>query len=124
MTCWGAMALRFLIVDDNPTFLEAARDLLERQGLEVVGVAGSAGEAVARVAELAPDVALLDVNLGEESGFEVAQQLAGTRVILISAYDGEDYAELVAASPALGFVPKAELSRRAIADVLNGSERA
>jgi two-component system nitrate/nitrite response regulator NarL len=112
------MALRCLIADDNPAFLEAASYLLERQGVEVVGVAASAGEAVERVAELEPDVALLDISLGEDDGFDVAHRLAGTRVILISAYAGEDYEDLIAASPAVGFVPKAQLSRRAIADLL------
>jgi two-component system nitrate/nitrite response regulator NarL len=113
-----AMALRCLIVDDNPAFVEAASDLLERQGLEVVGVAMSAGEAIERVAELAPDVTLLDINLGQESGFDVAPRLAGTPVILMSGYAREDYEDLIAASPAVGFVPKSQLSRRAIGDVL------
>jgi two-component system, NarL family, nitrate/nitrite response regulator NarL len=118
----GAMALRCVIADDNPTFLEAASDLLARQGLDVVGVATSGDEAVERVAALAPDVALLDINLGEESGFDVAWQLAGTRVILVSTDAREDYEDLIAASPAVGFVHKSQLSRRAIAEVLAGGE--
>jgi two-component system, NarL family, nitrate/nitrite response regulator NarL len=119
------MPFRCLIVDDNPAFLEAARTLLERQGLDVVGLAETAEEAVERVAELAPDVALLDVNLGEKSGFDVARQMSDTQVILISAYSEDDYAELIAASPAIGFVPKSHLSRRAIANVVaNGRSSA
>ena len=117
-----AMAVRCLIADDDPAFLEAASDLLGRQGLEVVGVAGSAGEAVERVAELAPDVALLDINFGDDSGFDVARRLAGALVILTSACAGEDYEDLIAASPDVGFVHKSQLSRRAMADLLARSE--
>jgi CheY-like chemotaxis protein len=58
------MKLRCLIVDDSPRFLAAARGLLERQGIAVVGVASSGAEALRRVAELRPDVTLLDIDLG------------------------------------------------------------
>jgi DNA-binding NarL/FixJ family response regulator len=114
------VALRCAIVDDKPEFLEAARNLLERQGVAVVGLVSTAADAVDRVQELAPDVALVDVDLGDASGFEIARRLAGTPVILISAYDEEDFAELLAESPAAGFLSKSALSRRAISDLLNG----
>jgi len=69
------MALRCLIVDDNPRFGEEARSLLEHEGISVVGVAASGDEA-ARLAEaLGPDLALVDISLGEESGFDVARRL-------------------------------------------------
>jgi DNA-binding NarL/FixJ family response regulator len=118
---WHAakVALRCAIVDDKPEFLEAARNLLERQGVAVVGLVSTAADAVERVQELAPDVTLVDVDLGDASGFDIARRLTDTPVILISAYDEEDFAELVADSPAAGFLSKSALSRRAIADLLD-----
>jgi CheY-like chemotaxis protein len=118
------VALRCLIVDDNADFIEAARDLLERQGIAVVGVASTSAEALVRARELQPDVTLLDIDLGEESGFDVARLLAATaglghvRLVLISTYAEKDFADLIAASPVAGFVPKATLSASAIHDVL------
>jgi DNA-binding NarL/FixJ family response regulator len=118
------MALRCLIVDDSPRFLEAARGLLEREGVSVVGVATSYAEALRRVAELRPDVTLVDIDLGGQSGFEVLRQLhrtselATAKTILISTHDEVDYADLIAASPAVGFLPKAALSAGAIRDLL------
>jgi DNA-binding NarL/FixJ family response regulator len=66
------VSLRTLIVDDNASFLAAARDLLEREGIAVVGVASTSDEAVRRAAEMRPDVTLVDVYLGEESGLDLA----------------------------------------------------
>jgi two-component system, NarL family, nitrate/nitrite response regulator NarL len=120
------MPLRCLIVDDSPHFLDAARGLLERQGITVVGSASSSAEALQRATELRPDVILIDIDLGGESGFELARQLlrqAGksqSAVILISTHCEQDYAELIAASPALGFLPKAALSAGAIWELLAG----
>ena len=122
----GNVALRCLIVDDSPYFLEAARTLLERQGVEVVGLVSTGDDAERHADELAPDVTLVDVDLGGESGFDVARRLTDgqerqrSEVILTSAYDEHDFADLIEASPALGFVSKAELSRRAIDDLLSG----
>ena len=92
--------------------------MLERGGLVVVGTACDTAEAVRAAAELRPDVALVDVDLGAESGFDVAQALTGTAVILISTHDEEDFADLVAASPALGFLPKFALSPAAVTALL------
>ena len=69
------MPLRCLIVDDNASFREEMRGLLAEQGLDVVGEAGSAAEAFRQIAELGPDVALIDIDLGEESGLELARRL-------------------------------------------------
>jgi DNA-binding NarL/FixJ family response regulator len=119
------VALRCLIVDDSTRFLDAARALLEREGIEVVGIASTAGEAVQRAAALRPDVTLVDIDLGGESGFNLTRRLAhaggGSRVILVSTHSQEDFAELIATSPALGFLPKSSLSARAILAILNGS---
>jgi CheY-like chemotaxis protein len=114
------MALRALLVDDTPRFLEAARTLLERQGIVTVGVASTSAEALQQVAELRPDVTLIDVDLGAESGFAVARLLAqapchaSSPAILMSAHSAEDFADLISESPALGFISKLDLSADAV----------
>jgi DNA-binding NarL/FixJ family response regulator len=105
--------IRCLIVDDNQPFLDAARLLLERQGVAVVGVATTSAEALRLEEELRPDVVLVDIRLGDESGFEVARRLSGA-VILISTHSQSEYAEEIEASPAVGFIPKAQLSGSAV----------
>ena len=116
--------MRCLIVDDSRRFLDAARGLLERQGLTVVGAAATGAEALELAAELRPDVTLVDIDLAGESGFEVARQLSrqpattAATTILISTHAEEDYAELIAASPAIGFLSKSELSGGAIRALL------
>jgi CheY-like chemotaxis protein len=118
------MPLRCLLVDDNDAFLEAARVLLEREGVPVVGVASSTAEALRQARALRPDVILVDIGLGDESGFDLARLLArddqggGAQVILISARAETDYTELIAESPAAGFLPKPELSARGISRIL------
>ena len=124
-TC-DAEPMRCLIVDDSPRFLDAARGFLERQGVTVVGVASNSAEALQRAGELRPDVALLDIDLDGESGLELARRLHGqastaaTPVILISTHAEQDYGELIAASPAVGFLSKTALSAAAIRDLLAG----
>src|SRR6266545_1293198 len=115
--------LRCLIVDDNALFLENAGDLLTREGLDVVGVASNSAEAIRLVTELRPDVTLVDIDLGDEDGFELAQQLsdisaAASKVILVSTHAEEDLAHLIERSPALGFIAKTRLSAQAILDTL------
>ena len=123
------MAIRCLIVDDNPEFLEAAAQLLRRQGMAVVGMASNIAEALASARELEPDVYLVDIDLGDESGLDLAYRLTTTpginasQVILISAYSEMDYADLIAASPAIGFLSKSELSSRAVEEALAGNRR-
>jgi two-component system, NarL family, nitrate/nitrite response regulator NarL len=114
------MPMRSLIVDDNGLFLEAARVLLEREGLSVAGVAATSAEALRQAEALRPDVILVDISLGEESGFDLARRLVedglgdDAVVILISTHAEEDLADMIAASPAAGFLPKAELSASAV----------
>jgi DNA-binding NarL/FixJ family response regulator len=114
--------LRCVIVDDDEPFLNVAQALLERNGVVVAGTAGSSAEAVQRVRALQPDVVLIDIRLGQESGFDTARQLAGNghsaALVMISTHAAADYADLIAESPAAGFVPKAELSAAAIRRVL------
>jgi DNA-binding NarL/FixJ family response regulator len=117
--------LRCFIVDDSPRFLDAARGLLERDRIAVVGVASTGAEAAQRLGQLRPDVVLVDIDLGTHSGFEVARQLHHNapvepfRIILISTCDEQDYADLIADSPAIGFLAKANLSAGAIRDLLD-----
>ncbi|MBV8462898.1 MAG: response regulator [Acidimicrobiales bacterium] len=118
------MAVRCVIVDDNRDFLEAARSLLHRGDLEVVGLAATTAEAVDLVASLQPAVTLVDVHLGNESGLALARRLiAGTdgahsTVILISTYAEGDLAELFDESGALAFLTKSQLSAEAVLDAL------
>jgi CheY-like chemotaxis protein len=118
------MPLRLLIVDDNSQFLEAARVLLEREGMTVVAVASTSHEAMERAHAVRPDVALVDVDLGEESGFDLARRLTNgagavqSPVVLISTYAEQDLRDLIEASPAVGFLSKSDLSGRAIHELL------
>jgi DNA-binding NarL/FixJ family response regulator len=119
------MPIRCLIVDDQRSFLDAARSVLEAGGLDVVGVATTATEALELSAELEPSVALVDIDLAEESGLDLATELAaqapGMKLVLISTHGEEDFTELIQASPAIGFLPKTELSGRALRSMLEGA---
>jgi DNA-binding NarL/FixJ family response regulator len=112
------VSTRLLLVDDNRSFLKAARELLENEGLSVVGAATDTNSALDLVREEHPDLALVDVDLGADSGFSLARELAAEHarleVILVSAYAVEDLPGLVESSPALGFIHKSKLSRRTI----------
>jgi CheY-like chemotaxis protein len=118
------MTVRCLIVDDNQEFLDVARRLLEAEGITVVGVATNGAEALRRVAELRPDVTLVDVNLGEESGFDLARRLAAatdgasSRVILISTYAEGDLVDPTPTGGTFQFLSKTDLSGEAIRGAL------
>jgi len=123
------MSLRCLIVDDSPRFGEEARSLLEHEGVSVVAVAASGDEAVRLAEALRPDLALVDISLGEESGFDVARRLVDSSnahppaVIFVSTYDEREFSGRIAASPALGFIAKATLSAEHIRRLLGPSAR-
>jgi DNA-binding NarL/FixJ family response regulator len=114
--------VRVLIVDDHPSFRASARKLLESDGYEVVGEAADGEEALRAAARLRPDLVLLDVQLPDIDGFEVAVRLAelddAPEVILTSSRDGADYGSCIEDSGARGFVPKAELSGAALSLLL------
>ena len=112
--------MRCLLVDDNRTFLETARSILGRQGMTVAGTASCTAEALRQARVLRPDVAIVDIGLGGESGFDLARVLAngGIAVILTSTSAAADYADLIAENPAAGFLPKAELSAAGIRRIL------
>jgi len=122
------MSLRLLLVDDNPPFLEAARRVLEGDGLRVVGVASTTADAVRRHRQLRPDVTLVDVNLGEENGVELARLLSRADgdepnwVILISTYPEEDLMDVIDAPAGVGFLSKSRLSGAAVRELVERSE--
>jgi CheY-like chemotaxis protein len=120
--------MRCLIVDDNSHFIAAARGVLEREGVAVVGAASTGADALRFFEALRPDVTLVDLDLDGESGFDVAKQLhraAGpivSPVILISTYAAQDFAEMIEESPAAGFVAKFALSGGVIRDLVSLSD--
>lgn len=110
-----------LIVDDHPSFRASARATLEADGFEVVGEATTGAEALAGISRLEPDVVLLDVQLPDMTGFdicEIACTPGGPAVVLVSSRDAEDYDGLLGACGAVGFIPKAELSGRAVLELI------
>lgn len=119
--------MRCLIVDDSADFVDAARGLLECQGVSVVGVASRSAEALRHFEELRPDVTLVDINLGGESGFELAEQLhrvggpTPSPVILISTHSAQDFADMIETSTAVGFLSKTALTHAAIRELVGGS---
>jgi DNA-binding NarL/FixJ family response regulator len=117
------MPLRCLIVDDSTAFLHAAGTLLERQGVKVAGVASTGADALRGARDLRPDVVLVDLALGAESGLDVARDLAECRgdrpaVIMISTHAEADFADVIAEAPVAGFVAKSDLSAEAIRRLL------
>jgi DNA-binding NarL/FixJ family response regulator len=116
------MGMTVLIVDDHPSFRASARTLLEAEGYEVVGEAENGAQAVAAVEALHPDLVLLDVQLPDFDGFQVAERLRKLAdppaVVLTSSRDGADYGRCIGDCGARGFVPKADLSGAAIAALL------
>jgi len=116
--------LRCLIVDDNDSFLEVAAESLAGDDLDVVGTARTSAEALRQVTELQPDVVLVDINLGDESGFELARQLVerfprlSAGVVLISTRPERDFGGLIKVSPAAGFIAKLQLSARAVRELV------
>jgi len=115
--------MRCLLVDDNEEFAATARRVLDQDGVMITGSAANIAEALRRADEMRPDVVLIDVALGEESGFDLARRLARSHprdlaIIMISSDAEDNYADLVAESPAVGFLPKAKLSADAIRRLL------
>jgi DNA-binding NarL/FixJ family response regulator len=124
--CDGDVMLRCVIIDDSAPFLDAATGLLQREGLEVSGTASSGAQGVRQVDELRPDVVLVDVMLGNESGFDVARLVHGRHgdapaVILISTHAEVDLADLIDATPAAGFLQKSQLSAAAVERIVSAS---
>ena len=116
------MGTTVLVVDDHPGFRSCARRMLEREGYDVVAEAEDGLSAVALAGELQPQLALVDVYLPDIDGFEVASRLAeldgAPAVVLISSRDRAELDPLVPASAARGFVPKDELSKEALEELI------
>ena len=110
-----------LIVDDHPSFRASARALLESEGFTVVGEASDGASAVTAIERLHPEIVLLDVQLPDKDGFSICEECFEERngyrpkVVLVSSRDACDYGDLIAASGARGFIPKAELSGETLA---------
>ena len=117
-----AMATTVLIVDDHPSFRASARMLLESEGFEVVGEAEDGASALAAVRALAPQVVLLDVQLPDINGFEVAERItfngSAPKVVLTSSRDVDDLGPLAQTACVCGFIPKSELSGAALEALL------
>jgi DNA-binding NarL/FixJ family response regulator len=124
------MPLRCLIVDDSPSFRDVMHALLEAQGIDVVGGAGSGAEGLRQIAELRPDVALIDIDLGGEDGLALARSVHDgavdvfPKVILISTHDESEFADLIEATSAAGFLSKTELSAAMIRQTLEDARDA
>ena len=117
----GAMRVgqrRVLVVDDHAGFRSCATELLEAEGFDVVGEAEDGASALARAAELMPEWVLLDIQLPDLDGFEVAERLLAVNpdlaIVLVSSRDRSSYGPLVEQSGARGFVSKSDLSRESI----------
>ena len=112
-----------LIVDDHEAFRASARALLQAEGFDVVGEAANSAEAFAAVAELRPDIVLLDIQLPGLDGLMVAEQLAATAeppaVVLISSRDAAAYGPRLVNAAARGFIPKSGLSGEALAALVS-----
>lgn len=112
-----------VIVDDHGAFRTSARALLEADGFDVIGESGDGDEALRAVADLRPQVVLLDVQLPGLDGFAVAARLAEMvhppAVVLISSRDAAAYGPRLRDTPSRGFISKGELSGRALAALID-----
>ena len=112
--------MRCLIIDDSSRFLDAARRLLEQEGIAVVGVGATSDDAIRMAHEFRPDATLVDIDLADEDGIAVIRRLArlegrpAGKLILISTHPEDEFADLIEDSPAVGFISKSVLSADAI----------
>ena len=123
-----------LVVDDHEGFRAFARLILESAGFTVTEAATGA-EAASAAAAASPQLVLLDIQLPDTDGFEVARRLTAAQgqtgqpgqpaqpapvIVLTSTREASDYGGRIAASPAAGFLPKDQLSARALREYLDG----
>ncbi len=117
-----AKKTRVLVVDDHAGFRTCASELLQAEGFDVVGEAEDGASALARAAELKPELVLLDIQLPDFDGFEVAERLLAVNpdlaIVLVSSRDRSSYGPLVEQSGARGFVTKSDLSGESIEGLL------
>jgi DNA-binding NarL/FixJ family response regulator len=116
------MGESILVVDDHQGFRSSARELLEAEGFEVVGEAVDAASGIEATRTLHPDIVLLDVQLPDVDGIEASAQISAvngeTVIVLISACDPVDFSRALLESPAVGFIPKSELSGDALRELV------
>ncbi|MFB9831159.1 response regulator [Actinoallomurus acaciae] len=124
----GASTLRCLIVDDDDHFRRVAGDLLEGEEIAIIGVASTGSQALRLHDELQPDVTLIDIVLGEENGFDLAEQLTAipraepiTVILMSAALDREEVADVIAEGGAAAFLPKLDISRAAVREICRRS---
>ncbi len=119
------MSATVLIVDDHASFRSLAKALLQAEGYTVVGEAANGAGALREARRLRPELVLLDVQLPDMDGFEVARKLAadgnGAAIVLTSSRDASDYRRRLAASGARGFIAKSELSAASLGALLGAS---
>ena len=112
-----------LIVDDHAGFRSVARALLEAEGFDVVGEAEDGASAIAAVIRHRPHIVLLDIQLPDMDGFEVAERLSravdAPAVVLVSTRDISAYRRRLAGSSARGFIPKSQLSGNALSSLVS-----
>lgn len=114
-----------VIVDDQLTFRAAVRRLIERsESFVLVGDTGDGDTAVALASRERPDLVLVDINLGAESGIDLVGRVCAaspsSAVILLSTYQAADVPAAASRSGAVGYVHKEDLSPALMADVLAG----
>jgi DNA-binding NarL/FixJ family response regulator len=121
------MRCSVLIVDDHTGFRSSARMLLTTSGYDVIGEACDGESAVRAAGDLRPELVLLDVQLPDNTGFEVAHRLCEgpdpPTVVLVSSRDASDYGSRISRSGARGFIPKDELSGETLDALLTGRPR-
>ena len=119
-----SVGLRIVIIDDDPSFLATVRVLLEVEGFVVAGEALNGLDGVAAVAELAPDIVLVDVNLPDIDGFEVVARIGDGEgappAVLTSSRSAGDFGNLIEKSRARAFITKAEITGEALAKFVDG----
>jgi CheY-like chemotaxis protein len=117
------MSKSILIIDDNAGFRASARRALEEEGYLVLAEAADGGAGIETALEMRPDIAIVDIQLPGIDGFEVARQISQAAsppaIVLVSSRDRADFGSLVEDSPARGFVAKAELSSKALAELIS-----
>jgi two-component system invasion response regulator UvrY len=111
--------VQVLVVDDQPAFRAAARAVVEHvPGFVFIGEAASGEEAIALAERLAPDLVLMDINMGDVDGIEATQQIIGmrpdTKVVLLSTYESDQLPRRARTSGAVAYVNKDELSQRSL----------
>ena len=111
-----------LIVDDHAAFRSLARALLESEGFAVVGEAEDGAAGLTAVEALRPAIVLLDIQLPDLDGFEIAERLAerddAPAVVLVSTRAAAAYGSRLNSTPARGFISKTSLSGAAVAALL------